>query len=284
MTATAWHLLGHDTSAAATPAAALAAAALDQWNLTAAPACAKAGRRTVDVPHLRMVLRDSARGELDVLGVVSPSYQVRQNEDYLPLLEGIVAECGATQAVAGTIGDARRVFVTTRLPGFTRVGEDEVTTYLTSVHSHDGSLRHRVLVTPCHVRTGALLAVHAVDPSTAAQVVDEAFTYLDTFQTTASQLAGRSLDTSALAKIVGPVLGARTGNASAGTFTRYANKIGGVLDLFDGNTAWRGLVAMADWWDHCSPTRGDDRDGARAENAVLAPKFKDAALKALLQS
>lgn len=283
MTTSAWHLMGQDTSAAATPAAALVDGHLDRWNLTAVPACAKAGRRTVEVPHLRMVLRDSDRGEVDVLGVVSPTYQIRQNEDYVPLLEGIVRECGATQAAAGVIGDARRVFVTMRLPGFSKVADDEVVTYLTSVHSHDGSLRHRVLVTPCHSATGALLAVHGVDPGDPARVVDDAFTYLDSFQTTAAQLADRPLTSSALAKTTGRVLGAKA-SASANTATRYANKISGVVELFTGGTAWAGLVAAADWWDHHSPTRGDDRDQARAENAVLVPKFKAEMLAALRQS
>lgn len=277
----AWHQLGTDVSHETDVACAMEDARLLGWDLRLLPAGAMRGKKFYPHPSHSMVVRDSMHGQQDVLGVVSKSYRLRHNEDTVPLLREIAAECGTTPAAAGTLASAAQVFTTLRLPGYTRVGDDEVVTYLTSVHSHDGTVAHSVLVTPCHVRTGALLAVHAVPVTTAAEVVDAAFTWLDGFQETAHQLHATKMSVRQLEKLAWARWGAPD-SAAVNTQTRAANKVAGmVARMGTGATAWDALVALCAWWDLDSPVRGEHREAARAVNAVLAPKFKAEALALL---
>lgn len=281
MTPSAWHRLGSPTPDCPTAVEAMHAAQLTGWRLTRQPVTVRRGKRNVPVPDRSAVLRDSVWGQVDVLGVVSPTYPIVANETYANDLDSIAAECGATYEVAGQLAAGSRVFVTLKLPGYARVVDDHVETYLTSVHSHDGSLAHTLLVTPVHARTGAVLAVHSLKPRGALQVVDAAFTLLDAFQTQAARLA----DTPMTARqFQGHALNLfhLTGREAPSTYTRTVNKVSGMAELFvGGRTRWDALVAVCDWWDHASPTRGEDRDAARALNAVFWPKLKTEALATL---
>lgn len=75
-------------------------------------------------------------------------------------------------------------------------------------------------------------------------------------------------------------------DAPLATQTRCDNKVLAMAELFADadtqkevrNTAWAGLNAITEWFDHFSPTRGDDRDGTRAVNAVMDNVFKNRAL------
>ena len=43
-----------------------------------------------------------------------------------------------------------------------------------------------------------------------------------------------------------------------------------------------GLNALTEWYDHFSPTRGDDVDNSRALKAIMDPSFKDQALRLMM--
>lgn len=71
-------------------------------------------------------------------------------------------------------------------------------------------------------------------------------------------------------------------DASKAAVTRADKRIAELSELFadahtqEGirETAWAGFNALTEWADHFSPTRGTERDEARAVKAILDPSFK----------
>lgn len=134
--------------------------------------------------------------------------------------------------------------------------------------------------------TGTVLRARTLKPQSAharraPAVVDWVFDEVDAFHAVQRHLAERVLSKAAFEHEVWGLVGVAD-SAAANTRSRAARKAAEVVGLFgDGTTRWDGYVALATWWDTLSPTRGDERDRARAMNAVFAPKFKDRALHSL---
>lgn len=74
-----------------------------------------------------------------VLGVVGRDYEVVQNIEAFNFFDAIVGGDGIRYETAGALGKGERIFITAKLPGYIRVGDDDLTEkYLFLTTSHDG--------------------------------------------------------------------------------------------------------------------------------------------------
>jgi phage/plasmid-like protein (TIGR03299 family) len=74
-----------------------------------------------------------------VLGVVGKDYEVIQNVDAFNFLDAIVGPDGIRYETVGGLGKGERIFITAKLPGYIRVGDNDLTEkYLFVTTSHDG--------------------------------------------------------------------------------------------------------------------------------------------------
>ncbi|MEO8174216.1 MAG: DUF932 domain-containing protein, partial [Sediminibacterium sp.] len=76
----------------------------------------------------------------NVLGVVGKDYEVVQNIDAFAFFDSIVGgDDGIMYETAGALGKGERIFITAKLPGYIRVGNDDLLEkYLFLTTSHDG--------------------------------------------------------------------------------------------------------------------------------------------------
>jgi phage/plasmid-like protein (TIGR03299 family) len=74
-----------------------------------------------------------------VLGVVGKDYEIVQNVDAFSFFDSIVGGDGIQYETAGALGKGERIFITAKLPGYIRVGSDDlIEQYLFLTTSHDG--------------------------------------------------------------------------------------------------------------------------------------------------
>ena len=74
-----------------------------------------------------------------VLGVVGKDYEVVQNTDAFSFFDAIVGGDGIQYETAGALGKGERIFITAKLPGYIKVGNDDlIEKYLFLTTSHDG--------------------------------------------------------------------------------------------------------------------------------------------------
>lgn len=310
----AWHTLGQNLHLAEdqgmTAEQALEAAHLAEWNVRKLPmfTTTESGKRLV-IPGSYVTVRDNPiiKGQVDPFKAVGEDYTVIQNEANCDLLNAIVDESGAHFETAGALEGGRKVFVTMKLPGHIEIGGvDPVENYLAAINSHDGSMAYTLMVTPVRIvcantlnlafqskshafRVRHTSGAHRNIVSQARQALDVTFKYLDGFQADAEKLINTTMTQSRFEEIIAAEFGAKEGAAPA-TITRCDNKLSEMSRLFadaftqEGirETAWAGLNALTEWADHFSPTRGDDRETARAMNAVMEPEFKNKALKLMM--
>ncbi|MBN8686102.1 MAG: DUF945 domain-containing protein [Chitinophagales bacterium] len=90
----------------------------------------------LEVPDYFSTIRTDT---LQVLGVVGKDYQVVQNRDAFSFFDSIVGGEGIQYETAGALGKGERIFITAKLPGYIKVGrEDLIEKYLFLTTSHDG--------------------------------------------------------------------------------------------------------------------------------------------------
>jgi phage/plasmid-like protein (TIGR03299 family) len=90
----------------------------------------------VEVPGYFATMRTDTE---QVLGVVGKDYEVVQNKDAFSFFDAIVGGDGIQYETAGALGKGERVFITAKLPGYIKVGrEDLMEQYLFLTTSHDG--------------------------------------------------------------------------------------------------------------------------------------------------
>lgn len=307
----AWHQLGTTLPDAFTAEQAMEEGLLGGWNVRKSPLLTldpETGE-ALEVPDKVAVIRNNPvrTKQIDVLGTVGPNYTVIQNEQHAELLNTIVDESGAHFETAGSLEGGRKVFITMKLPGHIQVGGvDPIDQYLAAVNSHDGSQAFTLMVTPIRVVCQNTLNLAFRENShsfkvrhtsgaekalvtQARQALDFTFKYLDDFQAEAEQLINTTMTQNQFEQIITEAFGAPE-DAHATVATRSQRKIDEMAELFSDyftqegirNTAWAGVNALAEWYDHFSPVRGDERDTTRARKAVMDPDFKNRALKMIM--
>lgn len=96
----------------------------------------------------------TVRADTDqVLGVVGNDYEVVQNRDAFVFFDAIVGGGdGILYETAGALGNGERIFITAKLPGYIRVGNDDlIEKYLFLTTSHDGFGSITAAFTPIRV-------------------------------------------------------------------------------------------------------------------------------------
>ena len=90
----------------------------------------------IEVPGYFSTMRTDTE---QVLGVVGKDYEVVQNTDAFTFFDAIVGGDGIQYETAGALGNGERIFITAKLPGYIKVGhEDLIEQYLFLTTSHDG--------------------------------------------------------------------------------------------------------------------------------------------------
>lgn len=90
----------------------------------------------VEVPNYFATVRTDIE---QVLGVVGKDYQIVQNVDAFNFFDAIVGGDGIQYETAGALGKGERIFITAKLPGYIKVGAQDLTEkYLFLTTSHDG--------------------------------------------------------------------------------------------------------------------------------------------------
>lgn len=90
----------------------------------------------IDVPDFFATVRTDNE---KVLGVVGKDYEIVQNKDAFTFFDSIVSGDGIQYETAGALGKGERIFITAKLPGYIKVGrEDLIEQYLFLTTSHDG--------------------------------------------------------------------------------------------------------------------------------------------------
>jgi phage/plasmid-like protein (TIGR03299 family) len=90
----------------------------------------------VEVPNFFATMRTDTD---QVLGVVGKDYEIVQNVDAFNFFDAIVGGDGIQYETAGALGKGERIFITAKLPGYIRVGNNDMTEkYLFLTTSHDG--------------------------------------------------------------------------------------------------------------------------------------------------
>jgi phage/plasmid-like protein (TIGR03299 family) len=90
----------------------------------------------IEVPNFYATLRTDTE---QVLGVVGKDYEVVQNRDAFTFFDSIVGGEGIMYETAGALGKGERIFITSKLPNYIKVGKDDlIEKYLFLTTSHDG--------------------------------------------------------------------------------------------------------------------------------------------------
>lgn len=304
-------LLGTRLEGTFTAQEAMAHGKLGGWNVRKAPAWTTDPETGLTIPmdgRNSVIRTNPESGRPEFLGDVGNSYQIVQNEAHADLLNAIVDESGANFELAGSIENGKKVFLSMRLPGHITIGGvEQIENSLLAVNSHDGSMAFTLAVLPiryacsnvlnCLFQRGQSNLIRVRHTSgaqvnlaaKAREALDITFRYLEGFQELADQLINTTVTQAQFEAIIEREFSAPE-DASAAAITRAESKISEITGLFadaqtqEGirDTAWAGFNAMVEWNDHFSPTRGNDRETARAAKAIFDPSFKNRALEMML--
>lgn len=156
----AWHGLGQIVQDYPTSAEAIQHAGLD-YEVVKSPLFTKGqtlladngglvtGDAELAVPNYYATMRTDSN---TVLGVVGRDYHVVQNRDAFSFFDSIVGGEGIMYETAGALGNGERIFITAKLPGYIRVGSDDlIEQYLFLTTSHDGSGSITAAFTPIRI-------------------------------------------------------------------------------------------------------------------------------------
>lgn len=308
----AWHQLGTVLPDVFTADEAMTHGHLGGWNVRKSLLETVVDGQRIVLPGKFATVRDNpiVKGQVDVLGTVGAAYHVQQNEALAGLLDSLVDESGAKFETAGAIDGGKKVFVTMKMPGHIRIGGvDPVDNYIAAMTSHDGQLATTLMVTPIRIvcqntmnlafqnASNTFRVRHTVGASRilleqARKALDFTFGYLEGFQEEAEQLINTTMTQNRFEEIIQNAFGAPE-DAPVATQSRAGNKLEEMAELFSDaftqegvrETAWAGLNALTEWYDHFSPVRAAGLRGeqeARSAKALLDPSFKNTALKLMM--
>ena len=156
----AWHGLGQIVQQAPTSSEAICLAGLDYQVVKTPVKTSPFDLRIEDIGvgvsvqemvvpnHFATVRTDS----MQPLGIVGKDYQVVQNKDAFSFFDAVAARHQISYETAGALGRGERIFITAKLPGYIRVGDDDlIEKYIFLTNSHDGSGSITAAFTPVRV-------------------------------------------------------------------------------------------------------------------------------------
>lgn len=232
--------------------------------------------KRIEVPNTMATYRPHpTTGELQVLGIVSPKYQVFTNrESFLGFGDALIDLAHPTASTCGVLYQGRQAFMCWKLDEETTVGGlDAVEWWLLVTTSHDGSSPLTAAITPLrtvcantvrynlvnaaskwtirHTRN-AKLAVHE-----AQQSLKLSHTYQDRWASIADSLLNVQMTTARFDQIIAKTWGPGEEPSKKAEAT-WDEKRGVLLDLFANaptqelgrGTAWAGLQAVTEYADY----------------------------------
>jgi phage/plasmid-like protein (TIGR03299 family) len=129
-----WHGLGQYVDSAMTSEEAIKLARLDykieKWDIQA-----YSGIELAEDDQYKAVVRTDTK---QVLGMVSPKYEIIQNEDCFKFFDEIIDKGEAIYETAGALGKGERIFLTAKLPNDIVVKGEEVDLYFMLTNGHNG--------------------------------------------------------------------------------------------------------------------------------------------------
>jgi phage/plasmid-like protein (TIGR03299 family) len=98
--------------------------------------------------HFATIRTDS----MQPLGIVGRDYQIVQNKDAFSFFDSVAQQHQIVYETAGALGGGERIFITAKLPGHIRVGQDDlIEKYIFLTNSHDGSGSITAAFTPVRI-------------------------------------------------------------------------------------------------------------------------------------
>ncbi|MDR3715828.1 MAG: DUF932 domain-containing protein [Puia sp.] len=146
----AWHELGHIADQYETSAEVLANSGLD-FKVEKAPNVHRLpdGREIVSSTSYFTYRTDTT----EILGdQIGADYHVVQNREAFSFFDAIAGKDGVYYETAGALGKGERIFITAKLPGFIKIGADDlIEKYLFLTTSHDGKSSITAAFTPVRI-------------------------------------------------------------------------------------------------------------------------------------
>ncbi|TKT84718.1 DUF932 domain-containing protein [Dyadobacter frigoris] len=156
----AWHGLGQIVQQAPTSGEAIGLAGLDYQVVKTPVKTAPFDLRIEDIGegakvkemvvpnHFATVRADS----MQPLGIVGKDYHIVQNKDAFSFFDAVAQQHQVSYETAGALGRGERIFITAKLPGYIRVGENDlIEKYIFLTNSHDGSGSITAAFTPVRI-------------------------------------------------------------------------------------------------------------------------------------
>lgn len=304
-TKSAWATLGRDVSGCQDTLDAMHKAKMTGWKVQKSPLQTPEG---LPVPNRFAIVRGTGK-TARVLGTLGGNYHPVQNEEYAPFVDGLVERLGGVLTYAGGADDGSLCFVTMDLPERLQAvgGVDPVQVGLAVYWSHTGLVPVTVEPYALHVNSRALVPPPPPPPNVphrltvknsrdVLQVLAAAErgvpgmvdNYVQRFTDWSALLCSGPADLGEFGYWAGKHFGPTRADGSA-TQSRAARRVDAMVELFASSrvpeplreTGWAAAVALCEWSDHHSETRGDERDVSRARNAILGPNIKRTALSVL---
>lgn len=300
----AWHALGVTLPDSFTAEEAMEHGLLGDWNVRKAPTFTEVDGQRIETPDRFAVVRDNpvTPGKIDVIGNVGPAYVPIQNEAHAEFLNRLVDDSGAIFETAGALRGGSQVFITMKMPGIS-LPEDPIEQYIAAINSHDGSSSFTIMVTPIRIvcantlnfaLNGARNTFKIRHTSGSDKAITQSvretlgitFDYIDEFEEEARRLMDTTMTQIQFEEMITSEFGVPD-DAPAATITRAENKIESMFRLYadaytqEGirDTAWAGVNALAEWFDHFAPVRGENEKESRALNTIGRSWQKDKAME-----
>lgn len=156
----AWHGLGQIVQEAPTSGEAIGLAGLDYQVVKTPIKTAPFDLRIEDIGvgvsiqelvvpnHFATIRTDT----MQPLGIVGKDYHIVQNKEAFSFFDAVAQQQQVIYETAGALGRGERIFITAKLPGHIRVGDDDlIEKYIFLTNSHDGSGSITAAFTPVRI-------------------------------------------------------------------------------------------------------------------------------------
>lgn len=314
---TPWHNLGTVLQSRMAAVDAMPLAGLD-WTVKLEQAYAQIGNDFMPIPNTRVVVRVNADGSMrDPLATVGDRYQELQNQQMAEWCDALsrASEGRAYVETLGSLDGGRKVWFLLKHNGDSGIklaGDDSsIDKYLLCCSSHDGTFQLEMRLTGVRIvcsntlsaarlENGASNVIKVRHTRTAEQRMDQAIkaigsvdSYFDGFTKLADSMTRTKMTKDSFASIVKVLAPAKDETDVPTATTNRRDKMMELLENTPGaqpGTAWGAWMALTDYADHHSLTRGTGDDaGALAERRAVqslttAAVFKQNALDLIVEA
>lgn len=243
------------------------------------------------VPNKRSIVRlDNGTP----LGVVGSMYQTIQNEDAFSFFDTLIQDGLAEYENCGSNSSGSQIWISSRLKGEIKIGDDVVQNYVLLVNSHDGSIPLQALITP--VRLSCLNSIsHAISRSSnrivvrhsgnigtkigaAREILTRSLASMGYLEECIKRMSDRKMTDEEINRYFDMVVfGSKKPDNVSNRLLGKKNKLLYLFEKGRGNelkevkgTAWAAYNSVTEFVDHYQPVRKEKSDSySRMENVIL---------------